>query len=69
MLVFGVVLLWIVMRCQRGGSVHFRRKLPCQYQRRNGHCKAQNVRGGRDPVEPTNPKRKRAERSRPITSH
>src|SRR5437763_575600 len=31
MLVFGVVLLWIVMRCQRGGSVHFRRKLPCQY--------------------------------------
>src|SRR5437667_112627 len=46
MLVFGAVLLWIVMRCQRGGSVHFRRKLPCQYQRRNGHCKAQNIRGG-----------------------
>src|ERR1700704_5044240 len=41
MLVIGVVVVGIVMGFDGSGSVHFEKKLPCQYRKRNAHCKAQ----------------------------
>jgi hypothetical protein len=44
MLVVGVVVVGIVVSFDGSGSVHFLRKLPFQYRKRNAHCKAQNRR-------------------------
>jgi len=38
----GVVVVGIVVGFDGSGSVHFERKLPRQYRKRNAHCKAQN---------------------------
>jgi hypothetical protein len=45
MFVPGVVRVRIVMRFERSGSVHFRRKLLFQYREANPHCKARNSYG------------------------
>jgi hypothetical protein len=43
MLVFGVVLLWMVMRFERSGTVHFKENLPPQYPDGSTICKARNL--------------------------